>query len=343
MNIEILSFSPLWIMILLLIGIIFFLVSGQKNSKGNMNEQSIGLLQEQILHLRKVLDNRLDENTKNQTKQFEVSQSMSKQAQENIVELTKKLSSIEHTNKEIREIGNQLEGLENILKNPKRRGNLGEYFLKELLENVFQSDNYALQHPIGDKGIVDAALFIGGKVIPIDSKFPYDNYEKLVQAENETDSHIFAKQLTRDIKTRIDETSKYIDLASDTTDFAFLLLPAEGLYYDIFIGKVGNISPQDLTQYAFSKKVIICSPSGFYAYLQTVIQGLKYLKIEEDVRQVVKYVNKLEKDLDKYQEVFGKLGNTLQTAQNHYDAASKRLDIIDTDIYKIHELEGEKK
>ncbi len=343
MNFEVFPFSPLWIVIAILIMIVVYFLSRRSPVTPSMDQNSLRILQDQMMHLRKVLDDKLEQNHTHHRKQSEINAKISHQANENIASLTKKLSNLEHTNQEIKQIGTQLEWLESILKNPKRRGNLGEYFLKELLENVFQSDSYALQYNLWDLWIVDAALFIGGRTIPVDSKFPYDNYERLIQTDAPAETKVYAQKLKQDIKDKINETAKYIDESLGTTDFAFMLLPAEGLYYDIFIAKVGDISPQELTSYAFSKKVIICSPSGFYAYLQTVIQWLKYLKIEEDVREVIQYVNKLEKDLGKYQDVFGKLGNTLQTANNHYDAAAKRLEIIDTDIYKIHQLEGGRK
>ena len=327
--------------IIFFLGACIFILLFKKPNNSSLDVGSLKMLQDHLLHLSKTLDVKLSENRNVTQKNFDINANISREANKQIEEITKKLTSLENTNNEIKSIWQQLEGLESILKNPKRRWNLWEYFLKELLQNVFQEWSYALQYTLGDKWVVDAALFIGGKIIPVDSKFPYDNYEKLIHAEHELDIKNFSNLLKWDIKKRIDETAKYIDASLDTTDFAFMLLPAEGLYYDIFIAKVWDISVQELTSYAFSKKVIICSPSGFYAYLQTVIQGLRYLKVEEDVREVVRYVSKLEKDLHKYRETFSKLGNSLWAVQNHYEAADKRLDIIDTDIVKIQKVWGE--
>jgi len=253
----------------------------------------------------------------------------------NIEAITKKLTELSETNKQIKDIWDRLEWLESILKNPKRRWNLGEYFLRELLENVFTAQQYSLQYSLSS-WIVDAALFIGNTIIPIDSKFPQENYEKLVAGEDEFSVKKYSSELKKDIKLRIDETAKYILPEEWTSDFAFMLIPAEWVYYDIFINKLWDISPSKLIEYWFSKKVIICSPSWFYAYLQTVLQWMKSLQIEQQAKEIQKYVLKLQKDIHNYEEVFGKLGSSLSTTVNHYNAGKKRLEIIDKDILKIN-------
>ena len=265
---------------------------------------------------------------------FATSSKISEDSNKRIEEITKKLTELGETNKQIQDIGTQLRGLENVLKNPKQRGNLGEYFLKELLENVFSSEQYTLQFGLSS-WIADAALFLWGKIIPIDSKFPHENYERLVASEDEYSTKKYSTELKRDIQKRIDEVAKYILPEEETTDFAFMLIPAEWMYYDIFINKLWDISPSKLIEYGFSKKVIICSPSWFYAYLQTVLQGMKSLQIEEQAKEIQKYVLKLQKDLWSYEEVFAKLGSSLWTTVNHYNTARKRFQIIDKDIIKI--------
>jgi len=298
-----------------------------------------GLLQDQLISLNKVLDQKLSEGNnlihKNMSESIKNTSQIADISNKNISAITKKLTELWETNREIKEIWDRLEGLESILKNPKRRGNLGEYFLRELLENVFSTGQYALQHPLSS-WIVDAALFIGDKIIPIDSKFPQENYEKLINSEDEYSTKKYSSELKKDIKNRIDETAKYILQEEWTTDFAFMLIPAEWVYYDIFINKLWDISPSKLIEYGFSKKVIICSPSWFYAYLQTVLQWMKSLQIEEKAKEIQKYVLKLQKDLHSYEEVFAKLGWSLSTTVNHYNTGKKRLEIIDKDILKIN-------
>lgn len=292
-------------------------------------------LQNSLEHLRQSIDYKLSENGKRLSENFSTSTRISENANKHIWELTRKLTELGETNKEIQEIGKRLEGLEHILKNPKRRGNLGEYFLKELLENVFSKNQYSLQAPLSS-GIVDALLHIGPTSIPIDAKFPQENYEKLIKSEDEFSIKKYSSELKKDIKLRIDEVAKYILPSEWTSDFAFMLIPAEGLYYDIFIGKVGELSSRELIEYGFLRKVIITSPSGFYAYLQTVLQGMKSLQIEAHAKEIQKYVLKLQKDLQSYEETFLKLWNALNTTVNHYNTGKKRLEIIDKDILNIN-------
>lgn len=297
------------------------------------------MLDERLSNTTKSLDTRLADGNKlitdNMQKTFATSTKINENSNKNIEELTKKVTQLEESTKQIKDIWGQLKWLENILKNPKQRGNLWEYFLTELLENVFTPEQYALQYPIQDVWIVDAALFIWGKTIPIDSKFPQENYDRLIHAEDTLHSEKYSKELKNDIIKRITETSKYIMPESGTTDFAFMLIPAEWMYYDLFINKVGDIDAKKLIEFAFSKKVIICSPSGFYAYLQTVYQGMKALQIEEQAKEIQKYVIKLQKDLAEYEENLQSLWRSLWTSVNHYNTAYKRFSIIDKDIIKI--------
>ena len=316
--------------------IVLLLVLSKLNKPKNSSDTK--LLQEQLFHLSKTLDYKLSESNKvlneNMSKTFATSSKISADSNKAIEEITKKLTELGETNKQIHDIWSQLKGLENILKNPKQRWNLGEYFLWELIENVFSPEQYKLQYSLST-GIVDAALFLWGKVIPIDAKFPQENYQRLIESEDEFSTKKYSSDLKKDIKNRIDEVSKYILPEEDTTDFAFMLIPAEGMYYDIFINKLWDISSSKLIEYGFSKKVIICSPSWFYAYLQTVLQWMKSLQIEKKAKEIQKYVVKLQKDLESYQTNFTKLGNSLNTTVNHYNTSAKRFQIIDKDIFKI--------
>ncbi|MCH8518186.1 DNA recombination protein RmuC [Candidatus Gracilibacteria bacterium] len=324
-----LSLSAILLVAILIILIIVLTKLG-KNSGSDAK-----FLQNSFEHLRQSLDFKLSENGKRLSENFATNSRISENASKHIEHLTRKLTELGETNKEIQEIGKRLEGLEHILKNPKRRGNLGEYFLKELLENVFHENQYTLQASLSS-GIVDALLHIGPTSIPIDAKFPQENYDKLIKSEDEFSIKKYSGDLRRDIKLRIDEVAKYILPAEGTSEFAFMLIPAEGLYYDIFIGKIGEISSRELVEYGFSKKVIITSPSGFYAYLQTVLQGMKSLQIEEHAKEIQKYVLKLQKDLQSYEETFLKLGNSLGTTVNHYNTSAKRLQIVEKDILRIN-------
>lgn len=298
-------------------------------------------LDTKLTETNKNLDSKLSEANKhlsdNMNKTFATTTKINEEANKRIESITKKLTELWETNKQIQDIGGQLRGLENVLKNPKQRGNLGEYFLKELLENVFNPEQYQLQYTMDGVGIVDAALFIGGKTIPIDSKFPHENYERLIASEDDMNIKKYSTELKKDINKRIDETSKYVQPQWETTDFAFMLIPAEWMYYDLFINKVWEINAKALIEYAFKKKVIICSPSWFYAYLQTVIQGMRALQIEEQAKDIQKNVIKLQEDLARFEERYTKVWNSLGTVVNHYNDSSKSFRKIDKNIYNLTE------
>lgn len=277
-----------------------------------------------------------------------------RQSSERIIQnVTEKLKDLENTNKQVVGIADQLQGLENILKNPKQRGILGEYYLETLLKNLFQPNQYQLQYKFKDGDIADAVLFVKDKsepqsIIPIDSKFSLENYNKLLEEKNEVRRKELEKQFKQDLKNRIDETAKYIKPKENTMDFAFMFIPSEGIYYDLLVNQVGavKVNTRDLIEYAFKeKRVIIVSPTSFAAYLQTVLQGLKALTIEKSVKEIIQNVQKLGSHMRAYEEYFTKVGTHLATTVNSYNNASKEFKKIDKDVTKItgdsigHEVE----
>jgi DNA recombination protein RmuC len=228
--------------------------------------------------------------------------------------------------------------LQDILKNPKQRGVLGEYFLKTVLENVFAPNQFQMQYGFKDGTIVDAVIFVQkNKVIPVDSKFSLENYNRLLETKDESERQRLEAAFRDDLKSRIDETSKYIKPGENTMDFAFMFIPSEAVYYDLLINKVGAIksNTRDLIQYAGEKKVMIVSPTTFLAYIQTVLQGLKALKIEESAKEIAKRVGDLSKHLLAIDEYMKKLGAHLGTTVGVYGKAYKELGKIDKDVLKI--------
>jgi len=237
-----------------------------------------------------------------------------------------------------------LQGLEDVLKNPKHRGVLGEYFLENLLKNVLPPKDYQMQYEFKNGDIVDAVVFVKEKIIPIDSKFSLENYNRILQEKDSDRREELEKQFRVDLKNRIDETAKYIRPNEKTMDFAFMFIPAEGIYYDLLVNQVGaiKINTRDLIEYAFKDKhVIIVSPTSFFAYLQTVLQGLRALQIEESAKEIRKYVEMLQKHLLSYDEYMKKLGNNLSTTVNMYNRADKEFSKIDKDVVKITGKTGE--
>ncbi len=256
-----------------------------------------------------------------------------------ISDVTKNLTELKESNKQVINITDELKTLQNVLQNPKQRGVLGEFYLNQVLENVLSPDRFKLQYKFKDGDIVDAVIILDkGRLLPVDSKFSLENYNRLVEEKDKARRELLTKQFKADLKNRIDETAKYIRPAEKTMDYAFMFIPSEAIYYDLLINKIGvsGTSSRDLVEYAFrDKNVIIVSPTTFMAYLQTVLQGLRSLKIEETAVQIQERVGELGRHIQAYDSYMQKLGNSLGTTVNHYNTAHKELKKIDKDITKI--------
>lgn len=299
------------------------------------DSQSMLLLQNQISELNKTLRAELGESTK----VFHQDLSESRRI---IQEITKELTRVGESQKQIAGVGEQLKSLQDILKNPKQRGVLGEYYLETVLKNVLPPEVFKLQYPFTNGEIVDAVIFTKGAgikegIIPIDSKFSLENYNRILEAPTKEERDRYEVAFANDLKIRIDETSKYIRPQEGTLDFAFMFIPSEGVYYDLLINKVGVIksNTENLIEYANKKKVMVVSPTTFFAYLQTVMQGLRALKIEESAKEIQSQVYQLGKHLSAYDTYMNKLGDNLGTTVNAFNRAHKELGKIDKDVYKI--------
>jgi DNA recombination protein RmuC len=307
-----------------------------KKGKEPEDNASALMLQQQLQDLARTIDTRLHENSKqvNQSVQAQLSESAKL-----IREVTSGLTKLDETNRQVVSFADELQNLQNILKNPKQRGVLGEYYLESVLKNVMPPDRYQMQYGFKDGEIVDAVIFLDKeKVLPIDSKFSLENYNRLIEATDTSEKERLQKLFRQDLKNRIDETAKYIRPKENTMDFAFMFIPSEGIYYDLLVNQVGAVkaSARDLIEYAFQdKKVIIVSPTSFLAYLQTVLQGLRALEIEEGAKEIRKNVEQLGKHLNVYNEYYLKLGNSLSTTVNHYNAGGKELGKIDKDVLRV--------
>lgn len=296
----------------------------------NIHDKNRQEVQKQLENVNEKLTQGMVENSKTLQNQF-------KQSSDIIKEVTSKLTKLDETNKQVVSFAEQMKSLESILTNPKQRGILGEYFLETLLANILPPNQYKMQYSFKNGEIVDAVIFFKDKIIPIDAKFSLENYNRLVQEHDEAKRVKIEKEFKQDIMKRIDETSKYIRAEEDTTDFAFMFIPAEGIYYNLLIYKTGtvDINTNNLIEYAFKKHVIIVSPTSFYAYLETVLQGLKALEMEASVKDVIKKVGELSKHLNAYQTYMQKLGNNLGTTVNMYNSAANEFKKIDKDVVKV--------
>lgn len=304
--------------------------SGQKESP-----QSLLLLQNQIQEMARAVEHKLGETTKTL---FDATRSQFSESQRLVKEVTEELTSMKETGRQMLGSMDKIQELQDMLKNPKQRGILGEYYLQTLLDNILPPGSFQMQYAFKDGTIVDAAVFIKEKIIPVDSKFSLENYNRLVEEKNPAEKERLEKAFKADLKNRIDETSKYIKPAEGTMDFAFMFIPHEAIYYDLLVSQVGaiKVNTRDLVEYAFrEKKVIIVSPTSFLAYLQTVLQGLKALQIEEKVGEVITRVGELGKHLKAYEEFHGKMGNAISTVVNHYNSSGREFKKIDKDVLKI--------
>ncbi len=343
--------AVLVILVVAVIGLVYLVFKrqggAQDGSAALLIKQDLDRLSSDITSLKDNLNTQIsDRLEKNQAmmlssidKQFSASSRI-------INEVTRSLTELKETNKQVISITDELKTLQNVLQNPKQRGVLGEYYLQSLLENVLPPDRFKLQHKIGtgDDGrelICDAVIILDkGVMLPVDSKFSLENYNRLIEERDPAKRDTLARAFKADLKLRIDETSKYIRPANGTMDFAFMFIPSEAIYYDLLANKVGasNVSSRDLIEYAFrDKNVIIVSPTSFLAYLQTVLQGLRSLHIEEQAKQIQQRVGELGRHINAYQSNMLKLGNSLKTTVGHFNTAHKELSKVDKDVLKITE------
>lgn len=298
--------------------------------KSDVTELSRG-----INNLQQSVGNKLDQN--NMTMQSSLQKQLSESAKL-VSDVTQRLAKLDETNRRVVDVADELKTLQNVLQNPKQRGVFGEYYLESVLDNILPSKNYQMQYRFNDGEIVDAVVFLDkGQILPIDSKFSLENYNRMVQEDKKPEREKLLAKVRSDLKNRIDETSKYIRPSEKTMDFAFMFIPSESLYYDLLIGDVGTgSSARDLIEYAFrDKKVIIVSPTSFMAYLQTVLQGLRSLQIEEQAKDIQIRVGQLGQHIGRFDELMSKMGRSLGQTVGHYNDAHKELGKVDKDVVKI--------
>jgi len=307
-------------------------------SKVNKREDSTGfsMLMQQVTDLSKTVDQKMGETSKQMNEairyQFKDSQNL-------IKEITREITEVKEVGKQTAGFAEQLKSLQDILKNPKQRGVLGEYYLETLLKNALPPGSYQMQYRFPNGEIVDAVVFVKDNIIPIDSKFSLENYNRLVDEKEGPDRDRLEKNFVNDLKMRVEETSKYIRPQDGTMDFAFMFIPHEAIYYDLLVNKIGvdrGKEAESIIEVAARKhKVIIVSPTSFLAYLQTVLQGLKALQIEEKAVDIIKRVEELGRHIGKYDRHMKSLGKSLSTTVNHYTKADTELKKIDKDVYRI--------
>ncbi|MCX6716310.1 MAG: DNA recombination protein RmuC [Candidatus Taylorbacteria bacterium] len=318
----------------------------QMNANDGKDETAYKLILEQINEVSRMVDFKVGELNKSvEQKMGENSKIMTEavrtqfgESQRLIKEITNELVQVKEGGKQVASFAEQLQNLQDILKNPKQRGILGEYYLETLLNNVMPPGSYQMQYAFKDGTIVDAVVFVKDKIIPIDSKFSLENYNRLVVEKDPLERERLEKQFKADLKNRIDETAKYVKADENTMDFAFMFIPHEAIYYDLLVAEVGGIkiNTRDLIEYAFKDKhVLIVSPTSFLAFLQTVLQGLRALQIEEKAKDIVKRVEELGRHLKSFEEFYKKMGGSIATVVSHFNSSGKEFRKIDKDVMRI--------
>lgn len=333
--------SPESIVIIIVGGVIIALLvavllkSGAK--KEDESDQTFLILQDQLERLRSTVENKLE---RSQNDLHQTLHRQNTEATRLITEITRELTEVKEGNKQVFSMTEQLQNLEKVLTHQKQRGNLGEASLELILSNMLAPGQYEMQYYFKNGEAVDAVIHTKEGIIPIDAKYSLDNYQRLMNVSDEEETAYYQNEFKKDIQKRIDETSKYIRPEEGTLPFAFMFIPAEGIYYDLLVNQVskGAVNTQNLIEYAYNKrKVIIVSPTTFYAYLQSVLFGFKAFKIEESAKHIQKRVEDLGKHLEAYEEYMKKLGVTLGTSVNHYNTAYKELKKVDKDVLRITE------
>lgn len=320
--------------------VLAYLILGKKRPAG---DSSSSLIKQDISQLTNTVTKLKDSLNQQITDQFGKSnEQLQKQSAQNnriVAEVTQRLTELTKTNQQVGDIATELRTLQTVLSNPKQRGVLGEYYLETVLKNVMPPGGYQTQYRFSDGEIVDAVIFLDKKrMVPIDSKFSLENYNRLLEATDPAERERLGGLIKTDLKKRIDETAKYIRPSENTFDYAFMFIPSEAIYYDLLVNKIGtaNTSARDLIEYAFrDRKVIIVSPTTLLAYLQTVLQGLRSLQIEEQAKDIQKRVGELGRHITTHETYMQKLGSSLGTTVNHFNTAHKELGKIDKDVVKI--------
>jgi len=309
-------------------------------------QNQLGNFQAQLGDFMKTVDAKVGSSNKEMQQavhmQFSESQKLireiNEQVERNLSNVAKEMTTANETSKQVLGITDQLQNLEKVLTHQKQRGNLGEAALELILSNILPPTAYKLQHQFKGGETVDAVIITKDGMIPVDAKFSLDNYNRVVNETDPTRKEELEKDFRNDLKKRIDETAKYVRPNEGTLPFAFMFIPAEGIYYDLLVNEVGavKVNTRSLIDYATNeKKVIIVSPTTFSAYLQSVLYGFRAFKIEESAQLIIGRVEELRKHLVAYEDYMKKLGSTLGTTVNHYNTAYKELKKVDKDMVKI--------
>jgi DNA recombination protein RmuC len=346
------SLSPLTLLLLFLSGLVLFgwifLLRLQSLLREKREDGSLQLMQQQIDQLRVQISQALDNGTRQVQQQLgqvlghvndrlKENAEVLQQTQQSLGErldnaarvvgnVQKSLGGLEEASRRIYEVGKDIASLQEILRAPKLRGGLGEFLLEDLLAQVLPADHFSAQYSFRSGEKADAVIKLGTSLVPVDAKFPLENFKRALQAESDEERTRAKKQFTADVKKHIDAIAqKYILPDEGTYDFALMYIPAENVYYETII-KDESTAEKSLSEYALSKRVIPVSPGSFYAYLQAIVLGLKGMKVEARAKEIIRYIGRLQGDFARFRDDFDLVGKHLGHAQSSFQSADKRIE-----------------
>ena len=330
------------ILVVVIIGFVAVITTMNARLKEMQHGGSVDLIKADVTELnRSIVQMQQSMGERLERNQTATQMSMQKQLSESaklVADVTQRLTKLDETNRRVVDVATELKTLQNMLQNPKQRGVIGEYYLEQILKNTLPPGAFALQHKIGEGLVVDAVIRYDDKLLPVDSKFSLENYNRMIETEGDQKAAL-EKLFKSDIKGRIDETSKYIKPGKGTLDQALMFIPSETIYYDILTEKIG-VNGRNLLQYAAEKRVTIVGPTTLSAMLQTVAHGLRSIEIHKDTEKIRKNIEQLQKHLVAHNGYMQKLGASLGTTVGHFNTTYKELGKIDRDIVKIAETDA---
>jgi DNA recombination protein RmuC len=310
-----------------------------RGQMGDGLNKNISLLNEQLRTINEQVNQQLQlVNQQLQNSSGQIGQRLDS-AREVISKVSERLGELSKTSEQIHEVGKNISTLQEILRTPKLRGGLGEQFLGELLSQILPPEFFTLQYTFSSGERVDAVVKLGERLVPIDSKFPLDNFKRIIECKTEEERKAYQKTFYRDVKKHIDDiASKYILPQEGTYDFALLYIPAENVYYETITKDEAFGEDKGIFNYALKKKVVPVSPNSFFAYLQVIVFGLRGLKIEKDAQRILDSLAGLDKELEGFQGDFQLTGKHITNAMSKFEDARRRLDKFN---FKLEQIENQ--